>query len=121
MPVRGAKAKIHEAVMSWPYVGAGPHQFDATEYLLGKKREIGHIHGNHTVDIPFPRKVRDELVAAGKAEPHHFLPDSGAVTLYLREAEDVARAIDLLRLSYDLALKQQPHLVKQQPDDCESE
>jgi len=38
--------------------------------------------------------------------PRHILPESGWVSFYLREPADVARAIELLRLSFDLAVKQ---------------
>ena len=72
MAVHGARQKIHAAVSSWPGVTAHPHRFGGTEYRLSK-RELGHIHGDHLVDIPFPKKVRDEIIAAGRAEPHHVL------------------------------------------------
>ena len=106
MSVRGAHTTINEAVTSWPGVTAEPHRFGGTEYLLGERREIGHIHGDALVDIPFPTKVRDELVAAGRAQPHHILPESGWISFYLHQPEDVARAIELFRLSYELAAKQ---------------
>ena len=105
MSVRGACEQIRQAVLGWEGVEAYPHRFGGEEYLIGK-REVGHIHGDHMVDIPFPKKVRDEIVAAGRAEPHHILPDSGWISFYLREAADVARAIELFRLSYEIALKQ---------------
>jgi hypothetical protein len=92
-------------VLSWPQVEAHPHRFGGTEYRIGK-RELGHIHGDHLVDIPFPTKVRDEIVAAGKAQPHHILPDSGWISLYLRQPADVDRAIELFRLSFEIAAKQ---------------
>jgi luciferase-like monooxygenase len=47
--------------------------------------------------------VRNELIAGGRAEPHHILPDSGWVSIYLRQASDVDRAIELLRLSFEIA------------------
>ncbi len=68
-----------------------------------RRREIGHVHGDSLVDIPFPKKLRDELVATGRAEPHHVLPKSGWVTIYLSQASDVDRAIELLRLSFETA------------------
>jgi hypothetical protein len=64
------------------------------------------VHGNHLVDIPFPKRIRDEIVAAGEAEPHHVLPDTGWVSLYLRHERDVQTAIRLLRRSYEIALTQ---------------
>ena len=100
-----ASEAIHQAVLSWPGVTAGPHRFGGTEYRLGK-RELGHVHGDYLIDIPFPKPVRNELVAAGLAEPHHVLPQSGWISFYLRDANDTERAIGLLRRSYDLAASQ---------------
>ena len=106
MGVSGAKEQIHEAVLIWEGVTAHPHRFGGTEYRLGR-REIGHIHGDRLVDIPFPRKVRDEVIAAGQAEPHHILPGSGWVSCYLRQPDDVALVVSLLRRSFELAKAQQ--------------
>jgi hypothetical protein len=106
MSIRGAGAEIIQVVLAWPGITASPHRFGGTEFQLGR-REIGHIHGDSLVDIPFPTKVRNELVAAGAAEPHHVLPDSGWVSFYLRQPEQVAAAIALLRRSYELAWRQQ--------------
>jgi hypothetical protein len=112
MAVPGARTEIHAAVLGWEGVTAHPHQFGGTEYRLGK-RELGHIHGDALVDIPFPKRVRDEVVADGRAEPHHVLPSSGWVSLYLHAPEDVEQAISLFRLSFDLAAsKYQPEAVE---------
>ncbi len=105
MSVRGAQTRITEAVTSWPDVTAQPHRFGGVEYVIGK-RELGHIHGDHLVDIPFPKKVRDEIVAAGRAQPHHILPETGWVSFYLRQEADVEQAITLLHESFEIALKQ---------------
>ena len=105
MAVKGAGEKIKQAVASWANVTAEPHRFGGTEFRIDT-REVGHIHGDSLVDIPFPTKVRNELIAAGRAQPHHILPDTGWISFYLRVDEDVQHAIDLLRLSYEIALKQ---------------
>jgi hypothetical protein len=60
------------------------------------------------VDIPFPKRVRDEVIAAHEAEPHHILPQSGWISLYLRSAGDADRAIRLLERSYSLAKAHRP-------------
>jgi hypothetical protein len=105
MSVRGASKQIVDTLLTWEGIEAHPHRFGGTEFRIGK-REIGHIHGDSLVDIPFPKKVRDEIVALGGAQPHHILPDSGWVSFYLREEEDIEKAIHLLRRSYGIALKQ---------------
>ena len=55
---------------------------------------------NHLVDIPFPKKVRDEIVATGRVQPHHILPEMGWVSFYLREDGDVDKAVELLCESF---------------------
>ena len=102
MPVAKAAEKIATAMQALPGVTSSPHRFGGTEYRL-ERREIGHVHGDSLVDIPFTKKIREELVGAGKAERHHILPDSGWVSVFLRESADVDRAIELLRYSYERA------------------
>ena len=72
MAIPGAAKEILATVSEWPDVEAHLHRFGGTEYRIGK-REIGHIHGDSLVDIPFPTKVRDEIVAASRAKPHRVL------------------------------------------------
>ena len=104
MPVQGAKEQIHRVVVTWQGIKAVPHRFGGAEYRLGD-REIGHVHGNRVVDIPFPKPVRDKVIADGRAEKHQILPESGWVSVFLREVRDIERAISLLRVSYDLAVE----------------
>ncbi|MER3481986.1 MAG: hypothetical protein C4332_01280 [Meiothermus sp.] len=96
---------MEEAVTAWEGVEAHPHRFGGREFGLGS-REIGHVHGDGLVDIPFPIKVRDEVIAAGLAEHHHILPESGWVSVWLRQPGDVDKALTLFRRSYELALAQ---------------
>src|SRR5215470_7954396 len=105
MSVRGAGQHITTALSAWEGISAHPHRFGGTEFRLGD-REIGHVHGDGLVDIPFPTKVRNELVTEGQAEPHHVLPESGWVSFYIREPGDTEKAIVLMRRSYDLAVDQ---------------
>lgn len=106
MAVPDARKKIEETVLTWPGVVAQPHRFSGVEYRLGG-REVGHMHDDFLLDIAFPKAIRDELVAAGQALPHHLLPQSGWVSFYLREEDDVERAVALLHRSYELAREQQ--------------
>jgi len=111
MSLKGAQVRISEAVTSWAGVTAQPHRFGGVEYVIGR-REVGHIHGDQLVDIPFPKKVRDEMVAAGRAQPHHILPETGWISFYLRHESDVEQAIALLRESYEIARKQKSKTIE---------
>jgi hypothetical protein len=105
MSVRGSSKQIVDTLLTWDGIESHPHRFGGTEFRIGK-REIGHIHGDSLVDIPFPKKVRDEIVAAGEAGLHHILPETGWVSFYLRKDGDIERALALLKRSYEIALKQ---------------
>lgn len=83
----------------WPGIETASHRFGGTEFLLGD-REVGHVHVAGLLDINFTRRLRDALVAEGRADTHHVVPDSGWVSYRLRSDEDVAGAHWLLRLSY---------------------
>src|ERR1700722_15973788 len=111
MAVSGAESRICEAVSGWEGVSIAPHRYGGKEFRLDR-RKLGHIHGDRLVDIPFPKRVRDEIVAAKEADPHHILPDTGWVSLYLRTPEDVDRAIRLLERSYSLAQAHRAAVVK---------
>jgi predicted DNA-binding protein (MmcQ/YjbR family) len=105
MSVQGAAQSIKATLSAWEGMTTQSHRFGGTEYRLGN-REIGHVHGDGLVDIPFPTRVRNELVDTGQVVPHHVLPESGWVSFYIREPEDIEKAIALLRRSYDLAVNQ---------------
>jgi hypothetical protein len=98
------RERIHDAIVrevsSWPGVTIARHRFGGTEFRIGR-RELGHVHGNRLADLPFPLLVRNDLVAGGRAEPHHVFPESGWVSVYIAGEGDVARVIDLFRMNYE--------------------
>ena len=65
MSVRGAQERISKTVTSWEGVTSSQHRFGGVEYVVGK-REIGHIHGDSLVDIPFPKKYGMESWRQGE-------------------------------------------------------
>jgi hypothetical protein len=90
---------VRSAVIAWAGVTEHAHRLGGIEFRVGR-RELGHLHAS-IADLPFPRQVRDELIAAGRAKPHHILPESGWVTVPMRTAADVANVIELFRLNYE--------------------
>ena len=92
--------EIEREVASWPGVVAAPHRFGGLEFRVGR-RELGHLHGRRLADLPFPIAIRKQLVSAGRAERHHILPESGWVSVRIRNDHDVRNVIDLFRLNYE--------------------
>lgn len=103
------EAWILKEVTGWPGVTSRSGDFAETDFVV-RDRSFGHVHGGRQADIPYPRRIRDELVAAGRTGPHHVHPDSGWTTLYIRDDHDAQTAIDLLRLNYDrITVRQRSH------------
>ena len=94
------QAQIQREVGSWDGVTMATHRYGGIEFRLGR-RELGHLHGSRLADLPFPVPIRKELVASGRAEPHHILPDSGWVSRWIREEADAAAVIELFRMNYE--------------------
>lgn len=90
---------VRAAVAAWDGVTVHEHRHGGIEFRVGR-RELGHLHPRFA-DLPFARPVRDELVASGQARPHHVVPESGWVTVPMRNAVEAAHVIALLRRSYE--------------------
>jgi luciferase-like monooxygenase len=95
----GYVSKLENEVSAWDGILVHPHRFGGREFRLGAA-EVGHAHIGGTVDIPFPRSVRDVLLADGLAEEHRWVPNSGWITFRIRSEEDLKHAVWLMRLSY---------------------
>jgi hypothetical protein len=91
--------KLEDTVASWPRISVHPHRFGGREFRFANA-EVGHVHDGGIVDIPFPRPVRDALLTEGLAEEHRWVPNSGWVTVRVRNERDLQHAVWLMRLSY---------------------
>ena len=81
-------------------------RFGGPMVQLGR-RQLGHLHDagerGAFADIPLPRRLRDELIEAGRARPHSAMPDSGWLTVPVRTAADLTGAVEVFRLAYERA------------------
>jgi predicted DNA-binding protein (MmcQ/YjbR family) len=112
---------FHEELLDWlddidnemvklPEVVISSHKYGGVQYnALGK--EIGHIHGNGLVDIRFTKKLKAQICEEGKVEEHHILKKTGWLSFQLKDSEDVAYAIKLLRQSHSLLLQRSNYKV----------
>ena len=104
--------QLEALLSSWPDISIHPHRFGGHEFRFGHA-ELGHLHPDGTLDIPFPRTFRDALLDERLAQEHHWIPNSGWTTFRLRGERDLPHALWLLRLSYlRYALKTAPDSAK---------
>jgi hypothetical protein len=92
--------RIQHEVASWPGVSVEAHRGGMIFFHVGR-REIGHLHGNRLADLPFPVRIREKLVAAGKAELHYVHPQSGWISYYIRGEQDIEAIIELFHMNYN--------------------
>ena len=109
------RAAIEREVTSWPGVTTGDTGRGGLQFRYGRV-ELGHLHGGSFADLPFPRKIRDELIATGQAAVHPPLPNSGWVRRQIDGPADAEAVIALLRMNYERARARDEQRTTRQGD-----
>jgi hypothetical protein len=96
-----ASQQITEEVTSWPGVEAGPGRRGEFAFTLGR-REIGHLHGDHSAHFGFPKEVWERLFAEGRIDYHPVFPGKpGFGARRIEDEDDIRDVIEMMRLNYD--------------------
>ena len=99
MQTESVAVQVQREVGTWPGVTVETHRGGMVFFHVGR-REIGHLHGNRLADLPFPVRIREQLVATGKADLHYLHPKTGWISYYIRGEQDAEALIELFRLNY---------------------
>jgi luciferase-like monooxygenase len=75
---------------------AGIHE-DA--FFVGRTMFI-HIHGYGHCDVRLAKGDQARVLAESKARPHRWAPEQGYVTFVANDEEDLAPAMELIRMSH---------------------
>ena len=102
---------IASEVLSWRGTSIGIHKYGGLQFNYDGK-ELGHIHGNGLLDMLFSRKIKQELLAEGRITHHHFFTNSGWISFYIRNEEDMEYAKGLLKMGYEKAQNRPKPLAK---------
>ena len=93
--------ELRQRILSLPGVteqqNAGIHE-DA--FFVGRTMFV-HIHGHGHCDIRLAKEDQERVLAQGKARPHRWAPEKGYVTFMARNENDLAPAMELIRMSHD--------------------
>src|SRR6266446_3902391 len=68
-----------------------------TFFVCGKM--FMHIHGHGHCDIRLAKEDQGRILVEGKARPHRWAPEKGYVTFMARTENDLAPAMELIRMS----------------------
>jgi Family of unknown function (DUF5519) len=92
--------KLRRRILDLPGVterqNAGIHE-DA--FFVGRTMFM-HIHGYGHCDIRLAKQDQERVLAGGKARPHHWAPEKGYITFKVRDENDLAPAMELIRMSH---------------------
>jgi hypothetical protein len=93
---------IEREVKGWPGVTTGDTGRGGLQFNHGRV-ELGYLHDSSFADLPFPKKIRDQLIAEGRASVHPPLPNSGWVRRRMGSPADTEAVIELFRMNYGRA------------------
>jgi hypothetical protein len=93
-----AISDIEAAATQLPEVKPGVHRLGGIGFFF-REKECSHIHGNGLLDCFVGSANRDELLRNDQASPHHVFPRSGWISFWIKSAEDIPRAIDLIQIA----------------------
>jgi luciferase-like monooxygenase len=99
-----ASEQITHEVTSWPGVEAAPgDRGSSVAFKLGR-RELGHLHGDRSLHLGFPKADWHRLYDEGRIDYHPVFPGKpGFAARALDSDDDVLDAIALLRINYERA------------------
>jgi hypothetical protein len=86
---------LETAALRLPGVSPARHRFGGFGFIR-EGREFAHVHGNGLLDLRLTRERAAEIVAAGRAEPHHVFGPSAWISFQLRTLDDCGPALALL-------------------------
>ena len=76
----------------------GVHRLGGIGFFC-RGKESSHIHGNGLLDCFVGREQRDRLIGEGRALSHHVFPQSGWISFWVEDEDDIEPALDLIRLA----------------------
>jgi Family of unknown function (DUF5519) len=98
--------QLRRQILSLPGVterqNAGIHE-DA--FFVGRTMFM-HIHDHGGCDIRLAENDQARVLAEGKARPHRWAPEKGYVTFMARNENDLAPAMELIRMSHGHFVKE---------------
>ena len=109
---RTAHDVITDVVSTWRGIEAGTGSRGEWAFTV-RRKEIGHLHGNHAAHFAFPKTTWTELKEEGRIEDHPIFPGrAGLGARRIENDDDVLDVIELLRLNYDRIAARQPAPVE---------
>jgi hypothetical protein len=86
---------LEAAALRLPGVRPTRHRYGGFGFVC-EGSEFAHLHGNGLLDVKLTRERAAEIVAAGRASPHHIFGPSAWVSLQLKTRDDCNVGLEIL-------------------------
>ena len=96
--------ELESFALKMPHVSISSHRFGGLQFDLCNK-ELAHIHSNGLLDVLLSKKLKAGLLQEGRISHHHILLNSGWISFYITNYEDLVYAKNLLTLAYKQELR----------------
>jgi hypothetical protein len=94
-----AISAVEKEAQRLPDVNLGVHRYGGIGFFF-RGKETSHIHGNGLLDCFVGRANRDLLVrGSGGVIAHHIFPRSGWISFFVKDPDDVERALVLIQIA----------------------
>jgi hypothetical protein len=93
-----ALESLEARALELPGVTPARHRYGGFGFVRDG-REFAHVHGNGLLDVWLNRELAAEIVAAGRAEPHHIFGPSAWISFQLRTPDDCEPALALMQIA----------------------
>lgn len=92
--------ELEETILTQKSTSVSLHKYGGSQFnYLGK--EFAHLHSNGLLDILFSRQIKCELKLQGRIIDHHVFKNSGWISFYITNEDDMKYAKELLKIAYD--------------------
>jgi hypothetical protein len=93
---------IEKEALKWDNISTTIHKYGGLQINYGKT-ELGHLHSNGLLDMPFNRKIKQTLMLKySRVQEHHTFKNTGWISFYIERYGDNLIALELLQQAYNL-------------------
>jgi hypothetical protein len=75
------------------------HKYGGSQFNYLDK-EIAHLHSNGLLDVLFSKQIKNELKLDGRITDYHVFKNSGWISFYITNEDDMSYAKVLLKIAY---------------------
>ena len=93
-----ARERLEFEICREPGIGLSVHRFGGVGFDWGR-HELAHLHGNGLFDALVGSIGRTQLIASGKALPHHLFPNSNWISFWIESEADIPSVMEILKMA----------------------